>query len=68
MSEVGVNFLRKMSRKKLDAYISNLESVLSKESNAKNIQLFQSWLNDAYKEVEFRTIRKVDFLKRNNIL
>lgn len=68
MSEVGVNFLRKMSIKKLDAYISNLESVLSKESNAHNIKLFQSWLNDAYKEVEFRTIRKVDFLKRNNLL
>lgn len=68
MAEVGVNFLRKMSRKKLDAYISNLESVLSKESNAKNIKLFQSWLRDAYKEVEFRTTRKIDFLKRNNLL
>lgn len=68
MTEVGVNFLRKMSRKKLDAYISNLESVLSKEYNPNNIKIFKSWLHDAYQELNFRTERKMSFLKRNNLL
>lgn len=68
MAEVGVNFLRKMSRKKLDAYISNLESVLSKEDNPNNIKIFKSWLSSAYHELNFRTERKMEFLKRNNLL
>lgn len=68
MSEVGVNFLRKMSRKKLDAYISNLESVLAKETLPHNIKLFKSWLHDAYSELNFRNERKMSFLKRNNLL
>ena len=68
MAEVCVNFLRKMSRKKLDAYISNLESVLSKEDNPNNIKIFKSWLHDAYSELNFRTERKIEFLKRNNLL
>lgn len=68
MAEVGVNFLRKMSRKKLDAYISNLESVLAKETQPHNIKLFNSWLHDAYSELNFRTERKMEFLKRNNLL
>ena len=68
MAEVCVNFLRKMSRKKLDAYISNLESVLSKEDNPNNIKIFKSWLHDAYSELNFRTERKMEFLKRNNLL
>ena len=68
MSEVVVNFLRKMSRKKLDAYISNLESVLSKEDNPNNIKIFKSWLHDAYSELNFRTKKKMEFLKRNNLL
>ena len=68
MAEVGVNFLRKMSRKKLDAYISNLESVLSRETQPHNIKLFKSWLHDAYSELNFRTERKMEFLKRNNLL
>lgn len=68
MAEVGVNFLRKMSRKKLDAYISNIESVLSKEDNPNNIKIFKSWLSSAYQELNFRTERKMEYLKRNNLL
>ena len=68
MSEVGVNFLRKMSRKKLNAYISNLESVLSKEDNPNNIKIFKSWLSSAYQELNFRTKRRIEFLARNNLL
>ncbi len=68
MSEVGVNFLRKMSRKKLNAYISNLETVISKEDNPNNIKIFKSWLHDAYSELNFRTKRRIEFLARNNLL
>lgn len=68
MSEVGVNFLRKMSRKKLNAYISNLESAISKEDNPNNIKIFKSWLSSAYSELNFRTKRRVEFIARNNLL
>ena len=68
MSEVGVNFLRKMSRKKLNAYISNLESAISKEDNPNNIKIFKSWLSSAYQELNFRTERRMEYLTRNNLL
>lgn len=63
MAEVGANFLRKMSRKKLYAYISNLESVLSRETQPYNIKLFKSWLHDAYSELNFRTKKKNGIFK-----
>ena len=68
MSEVGVNFLRKMTRKKLKAYISNLETVISKEDNPNNIKIFKSWLSSAYQELNFRTERRMEYLARNNLL
>lgn len=63
-----VNFLRKMSRKKLNAYISNLECVIAKEDNEQNKKLFKKWLYDANQEVIFRDTRKLKFLKENHII
>lgn len=64
----AVNFLKKMTHKKLCAYITNLERAIEVEDDEKNIKLFRTWKKSAEDELNERYNNRKKFLQRHNLI
>lgn len=58
--------ITKMRAENLRKWIKNLEITLKYENDDRNIAIYRKWLNEAYKEQEYRFKRRERYLNEAN--